>query len=392
VGLRQGTRDRGAGTRIRRLSAALVAAATVTTVAGPTVVAHAAGATPKQRLAAAVEADLRAHPEIPGEAVSVRAPGLAVAVARGDADVATRTPLTVDTPFRIASVTKTFVAAAVLRLAEAGAIELDAPVARALSPDTVALLAGDGYRPDRITVRQLLDHTSGLFDYATTTAYDDRNTTDPTHRWTRDEQVRFAMDHGAPLAAPGVSFHYSDTGYVLLGEILERATGTDLASALRRTIGFDRLGLDHTYWEILESPPPGEPARAHQYYDRTYDNIGLDASHDLYGGGGLVSTVGDVTRFFAALFDGRVFTRAGTLDTMRTVSRPGRADGAALGLFRYEIAGEECWGHPGYWGTVAYACPDLDLAFTIETNQANDAAIDTTTMERTVVRLTRSRH
>jgi D-alanyl-D-alanine carboxypeptidase len=352
--------------------------------------AHGAAPGPRDQLVAAVDANLRAHPKIPGEAVSVRAPGLDLAAARGLADVAAGIPLGVETPFRIASVTKTFVAATALRLVEDGAISLDAPVARHLSPETVVLLAADGYDPERITVHQLLDHTAGLFDYASTAAYDAVNTTDPGHRWTPEEQLRFATDHGDPLAAPGDEYHYSDTGYVLLGEILERVTGEPLATAVRTTIGFDRLGLDHTFWEILEPAPSGEPARAHQYYDRSFDNIGLDASHDLYGGGGLVSTVADVTRFFRALFDGRVFTRTETLDTMRTISAPGRADGAALGLFRYRIAGTECWGHPGYWGTVAYACPALGLAFTIETNQANEAALDTTTVEHTVVRLARA--
>ena len=109
-------------------------------------------------------------------------------------------------------------------------------------------------------------------------------------------------------------------------------------------LDFAALGLDHTWWEVLEPAPTGLPDRAHQYYGRTFDNVDLDASHDLYGGGGLVSTVGDVTRFFRALFDGRVFADPTTLDAMTTVSDAGRAEGGALGLFRTEVGGEECWG------------------------------------------------
>jgi D-alanyl-D-alanine carboxypeptidase len=350
-----------------------------------------AGPDPHRRLVDAITRDLRVHPAVPGEAVSVRAPGLDVAAARGDADVAAGTPLRVDTPFRIASVTKTFVAVAVLRLVEQGDLALTAPIARVLSPASTGTLVEGGYRPDRITVRELLDHTSGLYDYAASDAYDEINTQDPGRHWTRAEQLAFAMDRGHPLAAPGRAYHYADTNYVLLGEILERVTGQPMAAAVRTEIGFGRLGLDHTFWEGLEPTPAGTGARAHQYYGTTFDNIALDASSDLYGGGGLVSTVGDVSRFFRALFDGRVFRHDRTLDEMLTVSKPGRHDGAALGIFETTIAGERCWGHPGYWGTEAYACPDLSLAFALTTNQANEADLDTTAVERTIIDLARSR-
>ena len=313
--------------------------------------------------------------------------GLEVAVASGYADVATKRPLTVDTPFRIASVTKTFVAATVLKLAEQGRLDLDGSVERYLSPGTVTLLRGDGYDTDAMTVRHLLGHTAGLFDYAGSDAYDDRNTTDPTHVWTPQEQLQFAVDAGDPLAAPGEELHYADTGYLLLGEIIERTTGADLPTAVRDTLDFAGLGLTHTWWDGLEPAPAGMAPLAHQYYGREFDGATLDPSFDLFGGGGLVSTVGDVTTFFRALFGGEVFADPATLAAMTTVSPPGRADGAALGLFRYRIGGTTCWGHPGYWGTVAYACPDRDLAFTIATNQADESAIDTTRLEHTLVRL-----
>lgn len=345
--------------------------------------------TPHQRLAKAIGADLTAHPAIPGEAVSVHAPGLDVEAARGLADVDGKVPLRVDTPFRIASVTKTFVAASLLRLVEEHKVALDVPIAPLLSHDSAALLTMGGYRPDRITVRQLLDHTSGLFDYASSTAYDDINTRDPGHQWNRREQLQFAMDRGTPVGAAGAQYHYADTNYILLGEIIERATLQPLAGAVRELIGFERIGLDHTFWETFEPAPPGQPARAHQYYDTTFDNITLDSTSDLFGGGGLVSTVGDLTRFYRALFDGEIFTRDASLDAMLTVSQPGRHDGAALGIFATDIAGQKCWGHPGYWGTEAYYCPKLKLAFAIEMNQADEAKLDTTNVEHTIVDLAR---
>jgi D-alanyl-D-alanine carboxypeptidase len=342
-------------------------------------------------LRAAMRADLRHDPELPGEALAVDAPGLHVALAVGDADVDARTPLTPDTPFRIASVTKTFVAAAILRLVEEHRIALDDPIAADLSPETVALLTDGGYDPQRITVRQLLQHTSGLYDYASGDAYDEINTSDPTHVWTPREQLQFAMDHGKPVGAPGEKYHYSDTGYVLLGEILQRVTGDTLPGAVRDLLHFDRLGLSDTWWEKLEQPPPGQRPRAHQYYD-DFDNIALDASHDLYGGGGLVSTVADLATFERALFTGQVFDDPATLATMTAESGPGTHDGAGMGIFAFEVAAERCYSHPGYWGTDSGYCPGLDLAFARTINQADDAGFDYGRLDRAVIRAARRAH
>ncbi len=104
---------------------------------------------------------------------------------------------------------------------------------------------------------------------------------------------RFAMKHGKPLAKPGAEFHYADTGYILLGEILERRTGNSLATAYRTLLHFNKLGLADTYLETLEPKPARAKQRAHQYLG-TIDAADFDPSFDLYGGGGLVSTVDDL--------------------------------------------------------------------------------------------------
>lgn len=338
----------------------------------------------RQLLRAGLQADLRRNPAIPGEALAVSAPGVHLALAVGRADVKAGTPLEAGTPFRVASVTKTFVAAAVLRLVEMHDVGLDQPIARYLSPESLVVLDDGGYDPQHITVRQLLQHTAGLFDYASSDDYDHINETDPGHQWTRAEQLRFAIDHGEPVGKPGKVFNYSDTGYVLLGEILERVTGETLPAAVRSLLHFEKIGLSDTYWEKLEPAPAGATPRAHQYYD-TFDNIALDASHDLFGGGGLVSTVADLTTFSRALFRGKVFDDPRTLETMQTVSGPGRDAGAAMGLFALDVAGEQCYSHPGYWGTESTYCPRLDLAFARTTNQADDKDFDYQRLERVIV-------
>ena len=211
------------------------------------------------------------------------------------------------------------------------------------------------------------------------------NVADPGHRWTRDEQLRFATEHGDPLGEPGEVFAYGDTNYILLGELLERVTGTTLPGAVRSLLRFDRLGLDHTYWEILEPTPPGTPALAHQYFGPEFDGAVLDGSFDLYGGGGLVSTVDDIARFYRALFHGKVFDKRSTLRTMTTPSRPGREEGGAMGIYAgVDAAGERCFAHRGFWGTQVVHCPRLDLTFARTLNQA-DERVDDNTLEPLIV-------
>lgn len=353
-----------------------------------------AGATERSRdhaaLRRALRANLAAHPAVPGEAAAVLAPGVDAEAAVGEADRATHRRLTTDTPFRIASVTKTFVAVAALRLVEQGRLDLDVPIGPELSAPTAALLAGGGYDPDAITLRQLLDHTAGLADYAASARYDAANRRDPGRRWTPEDQLRLAMDLPGPLAPPGVRYHYDDTGYVLAGEIVSRAAGAPLPAAVRALDRFDELGLTHTWWESLEPAPAGLPPLAHQYAG-SFDGATLDPTFDLFGGGGLASTAGDVAAFFAALFAGRVFDDPATLRTMQEVSAPGRRADAALGLFRTRVAGRACWGHPGWWGTEAYHCAGPDTTFAVTVNQADEARLDTTSVQRAALRLGRRR-
>lgn len=102
----------------------------------------------------------------------------------------------------------------------------------------------------------------------------------PQRRWTRAEQLAIALEAGPPLAPPGDLFHYSDTGYILLGEVIEVVTGAPLPAAIRRTLDFERLGLRDTWFESLEPIPPHAPARQLQLLDGI-DAMRFDASIDL---------------------------------------------------------------------------------------------------------------
>ena len=337
-------------------------------------------------LQALVDDAVAQYPGIRGAALHADSPPLSLdwEGAAGLAAPETAEVMTPAHPVRIASNTKTFVAAAVLRLAEEGRLAIDDPVADHLPTEFVELLRGDGYDPQAITVRHLLTHTSGLFDHTSDERFEAAILADPQRRWTRAEQVAAAVEWGAPHAAPGEVYTYCDTGYVLLGEIVERASGRPLAVAVRELIGFERLGMDSTWWEILEPPPEGARPRAHQFLD-DLDIFAFDPSFDLYGGGGIVATVGDLARFWRALFSGGVFADPTTLDTMLTTLDEVRGleeDQGALppgayrmGLWAVPVGGLEAYRHTGFWGTSASYVPDLDLVVTatVNQNQARDA-------------------
>lgn len=340
-------------------------------------------------LAALLDSTLAASPGLPGAMLRVEAPSLglvwtkAAGLARRGGD-----SLRPEQTFRVASMTKTYIATAILRLVEQGKVSLDTPIARYILPASAAVLVKGRYDPERITVRMLLQHTSGIVDFATQTGpsgsklvggYVERIMAAPSHRWTRAEQLALAMELGAPYGEPAAVYHYSDTGYILLGEILETVTGLSMAQATRELVGYQRLGAANTYFETLEEVPASAGPRLHQYMD-TVDVNGIDASIDLYCGGGLVSDLPDLSRFFRALVRGEILEKRATLDTMLVPTpqssgeRPGV--GYGMGIGRGETDGVVCYGHGGFWGTLARHCPELDITVvTAITNNANREAL-----------------
>jgi D-alanyl-D-alanine carboxypeptidase len=283
-----------------------------------------------------------------------------------------------DALFRAASVTKTFVSAAILVLWERGEISLDAPIEGLLSEGSVGALRGGGYDPAAITVRHLLTHTSGLFDYTDTSSFDEIIDEDATHRWSRAEQLELAMDEGEPLSEPGAEYHYGDTNYILLGEILERQTSLPLGAAMRGLLRYEELGLKDTWMETLEEAPQGTSGRLSHPYLEEEDTFGWDPSWDLFGGGGLVTSTQDLVRFMAALFDTEdgIFRDARTLAEMLKVPPPAEgaffgADGAA-GVGRFELDdGRLCYGGFGFFSTIVVRCEEPGWTFAATLNQSD---------------------
>jgi D-alanyl-D-alanine carboxypeptidase len=213
----------------------------------------------------------------------------------------------------------------------------------------------------RITVRQLLAHRSGLADYADDADFVRRTVAQPRRRWTPRELVGVALAEG-PVSRPGERFAYASTNYVLLGMVVERATGTSLERQLRRRI-IAPLGLEDT---TFASDLRHSGRYAHGYAPSEYDGIvgSLATARDrstvstswAWAAGSIVSTASDLSRFFGAVLQGRLLPPR-LLELMRPA--PGSRYGLGLAAFRTPCG--TAIGHTGaLLGTVsaAWSSPD----------------------------------
>ncbi|MFF9899083.1 serine hydrolase domain-containing protein [Streptomyces longispororuber] len=307
------------------------------------------------------------HAGMPGLFAEVRDGDQVWRGAAGVADVTTGRPVTADMRHRVGSITKTFTAAAVLQQTESGHIGLDTPISRYL-PKLVP-----GERGDAITVRMLLNHTSGLaeylpYAYPSLKAFPALADTGPQslddHRCTRFDPIDLiemgvtAPAVGTPGGTPGL---YSNTNYLLLVQLLEQVTGTTAEQYITRNV-IGRAGLRDTglptgphvrgphsrlyeAWFGMIDPP-----RDYSAYDMSW--VGPSAS--------LISTVADLNRFYGMLFAGEIVSPSSLAHMQRTVpviSQEGRTIDYGLGLHPMEGPGEGTfWGHGGtVWGGGALA-------------------------------------
>ncbi|WP_278264246.1 serine hydrolase domain-containing protein [Nocardia sp. AG03] len=242
--------------------------------------------------------------------------------------------------FRIGSITKTFVATVVLQLVDEGRIALDAPIATQL-PD--AIPGGD-----RMTVRQLMNHTSGLYDYMKEPGLS-------TNRWRGAERfdqhaprelLAVAVGH-EPYFAPGERFRYSNTNYLVLGLLIEHVTGHRYGDEIRDRI-LTPLRLTAT---TVPGDDPGVPEPA-LTARRDVDGLGRVAVTEMnvsldWAAGEMISTLADLEAFFAALLGGRL-TSPSALEQMRRTVPMGMGFHYGLGLQRFDPpCGAALWGHGG---------------------------------------------
>lgn len=307
---------------------------------------------------------------------------------------AARAPATADGAFHVASITKTMTATVILQLIEEGAFSLETPF------DDLGVIdrtLTQGRLDGGITIRHLLSHTAGIRD----TMEDDAETLggpapgsvigrlmlDPGKHWQPFDPARpddanagvinhfFASGTAdARLSPPGARFHYSDTGYMLLGLLIERAGGEPLHAAYRRRL-FDPAGIDDIWLAYRE---PARLPEIDQYFgDMPLLASGVSLSFD-WAGGGLVATAAALATFLRALLAGSLFRKPETLAAMQDWAAPeGMAaprTGVGLGLFRVERDGMTLIGHSGAPAARMFTDPDCGLFLTGTANQAIGAA------------------
>lgn len=326
-------------------------------------------------LASAASQILDAHlaqQEYPGAVMALQDPALGSAlVTSGNTRPGPEgSPVDPDVPWAIGSATKMFVAVTVLQLSEEGQLGLDASI-EPFFPDLP--------RASEITVRELLQHTSGLNEYIESPVV----TADAQRHWSAQELIDVAVANG-PVAEPGSGHHYANTNYIVLGELIEKVTGRPWYDEVHRRI-LGPLGMRHTHYAGEAGAPPmgaGFAGENGMFVDAT---TSMDAS---VGGaaGALQSTASDLLRFARELRDG------GLLDAQRQLEMrsfvPAEPRGYVghqygLGFERYVVNDVTIYGHagtaPAHGAFVGF--DDTGLAITVMVNVSNPASAPLMTLE-----------
>ena len=269
-----------------------------------------------------------------------------VAVGKGSLETGQAPPM--DGEVRIGSNTKAFVAVVVMQMVQEGKVGLDEPIETYLP----GLIRGEGIDGSKITVRQLLQHTSGLPEYTDTTPGRSDIFQIKDHYIPPRDLLDTALGKPAQFE-PGAQWKYTNTNYLVLGMLVERVSQRPVGEQIDERI-VKKLGLSHTYF-----PAPGEE-KIRGTHPRGYhlsaegklkDMTDLDTSL-AWAAGGMVSTPSELNTFFQAVLDGRLLTQA-SIDEMKNgavdaSSHLGSGTVYGLGLIGTPLScGGTSWGHGG---------------------------------------------
>jgi D-alanyl-D-alanine carboxypeptidase len=314
----------------------------------------------------------------PGAVAVVRDGDHTTRLASGFGNLAPQTPMRVADRSRIGGMTKSFTATVVLQLVAESKLALGDKLGRWL-PGVIS-------NGDAISIRQLLNHTSGIYDYAgDETVLAPYLAGDLTYVFDPLTGVQIAADHG-PLFAPGTALSYSNTNYILLGMIVEAVTGNTIATELQARI-FEPLQLRDTSFATLSEI---EGSHMHGYWpleEGPYDVTAWSPS-GFGAAGAILSNADDVARFYRALLDGRLLPHR-LLKAMRTID-PAATGGVpdsgilgggwGLGLLKEKFPCGTAWGHdaenPGYM-TAAWNSKngDRQVVVIVNSNHGHDAPV-----------------
>lgn len=320
-------------------------------------------------------------------------PGMAVLLIRngrveyreglGLADIDARTPITPGTQFLLASVTKQFTAMAIMLLAEQRRVQLD---------DTLAKFCPEF--PDyakTITIRELLNHTSGLPDYEQLLVgkigknyFRSSKSPPAAHEFTAAEALQTLSRQEKLRFSPGDKFEYSNSGYVVLGQIIERVTGERYAEFLREAI-FDPLGMHDTLVEDERGQPVPRLALGYEKRNGHWIDVSYTPENHIYGEDDLISTVDDLYKWDQALYTERLVSHS----TLEMAFTPGRtSDGKEIrtgllkrpnsygfGWFISSLDGDKDVEHSGGWAgyvTDILRVPSRRVTAIVLSNSSNE--------------------
>ena len=313
--------------------------------------------------------------------------GLAVLVAQGGkvvyqggfglADIENKTPVTIDTKFRIGSVTKQFTAAAMLKLAEEKKLSLN---------DTLDKYFPDYPKANGIKLRQLLNHTSGLHSYTSKPEFAGR-VKDPIEPL---KLIEFFQNDPIDFE-PGKGFSYNNSAYFLAGQVVAKVSGKSLGDYLQATF-FKPLEMNNTGVYVNLSPPEGA-AVGYSYSNEKYEPATAWDMSWAGGAGALYSTVGDLFRWNESLYANKVVSVASLKDMTTPVELPEGVEGMnyGLGLMRFEVKRLPAIGHGGGlpgWSSDLLRLPEQNCTVVVLSNglpsppQLNPGAISRALAEK----------
>lgn len=311
-----------------------------------------------------------------GSLVGNDGPGAAILIAKGDkilirsargkADIELGVPLTPNSTFRIASVTKMFTAAMVVKLSEEKKLSLD---------DHLSACLPDFPNAGQITIRQLLNHTSGISD----------KVVDPQPGFSAREvdtaTLLAQIGKRPPAFAPGTRRAYSNAGYIVLGAVVEKVTGQTWHAAIEERL-LKPLGLTHTFYGAAAPIIVGRAA-GYTTQDHTVVNAPYISASTPAAAGGLVSTLDDLFHWMRALSHGRVVSAQGFAKMTNDTSGLSELSfDYGFGLYLWRVRGHVMVGHTGQidgFASAAVYVPDQDITVVV---LANDDDFDARTMAR----------
>ena len=304
-----------------------------------------------------------------------------VAVGKGNLETGEAPPL--DGEVRIGSISKTFTAVVIMQLVQEGKITLDEPVESYLP----GLLKGEGIDGSKITVRQLLQHTSGLPEYTDQIGLEDPFANRDKYYSARDT-LDLALSKPAAFE-PGSQFKYTNTNYIVLSLLAEKVTHRPLAEQITKRI-IEPLGLSHTYY-----PGPGEEnirgTHPHAYTRNNQGQLEDITRQDpsaAGGAGAMISTPSELTKFLQAAFNGTLLNQDSITEMKKTVDTDHPEiwmGGYGLGIFPMSLScGGEAWGHSGGihgYGSYNMVSPDGTAVALTVTAMPHGLVSDPTDME-----------